>query len=187
MKKIDWFIIKSYVGPFILTFLIAEFVLVLQFFFVYIDDLMGKGIDMSISLELLLYTAANLLPTSMPLAVLLSSIMAMGNLGEKSELTAMKAAGMSIFRIMRPLICFIIIVGSVSFYFSNNIWGKVRRGLVAGSLEVYPIHNYGAVQIGYHKFYNNQEPDAESKPSKFITVWHKENGKWEMAKVISLH
>ena len=69
----------------------------------------------------------------------------------------------------------------------DNICGKVTRELIDGSVEVYPINNYGAVQIGLHKFYNNQEPDAESKPSKFITVWHKENGKWKMAKVISLH
>ncbi len=69
----------------------------------------------------------------------------------------------------------------------HNICGKVTRELVAGSVEVYPIHNYGAVQIGYHKFFNNQEPDAESKPSKFIAVWHKENEQWKMAKVISLH
>lgn len=69
----------------------------------------------------------------------------------------------------------------------RNICGKVTRELVQGSIEVYPIHNYGAVQIGYHKFYNNQEPDAESKPSKFITMWHNDNGNWQISKVISLH
>jgi hypothetical protein len=69
----------------------------------------------------------------------------------------------------------------------RNICGKVTRELIDGSLEVYPINNYGAVQIGYHKFYNNQEPNAESIPSKFITMWHNENGDWKMAKVISLH
>jgi hypothetical protein len=68
-----------------------------------------------------------------------------------------------------------------------NICGKVTRELIDGSLEVYPINNYGAVQIGYHKFYNNQEPKAESIPSKFITMWHNENGDWKMTKVISLH
>ena len=69
----------------------------------------------------------------------------------------------------------------------RNICGKVTRELIDGSLEVYPINNYGAVQIGYHKFYNNQEPNTESIPSKFITMWHNENGDWKMAKVISLH
>lgn len=69
----------------------------------------------------------------------------------------------------------------------KNICGKVTRELVEGSVEVYPIHAYGAVQIGYHKFFNSQEPDAESIPSKFITVWRNDNGNWKMAKVISLH
>ena len=69
----------------------------------------------------------------------------------------------------------------------KNICGKVTRELVEGSIEVYPINNYGAIQIGLHKFFNNQEPNAESKPSKFITTWQNDNGNWKMAKVISLH
>jgi ketosteroid isomerase-like protein len=69
----------------------------------------------------------------------------------------------------------------------RNICGKVTRELIDGSIEVYPINNYGAVQIGLHKFHNNQEPNAESIPSKFITMWHHENGNWKMTKVISLH
>ena len=69
----------------------------------------------------------------------------------------------------------------------RNICGKVTRELTAGTVEVYPINNYGAVQIGFHKFYNNQEPDAESIPSKFIVMWHNENGNWKISKVISLH
>lgn len=69
----------------------------------------------------------------------------------------------------------------------KNICGKVTRELVEGSIEVYPIKDYGAVQLGYHKFYNNQEPDTPSKPSKFITIWQHDNSAWKMAKVISLH
>ncbi|WP_408025493.1 nuclear transport factor 2 family protein [Tenacibaculum sediminilitoris] len=69
----------------------------------------------------------------------------------------------------------------------KNICGKVTRTLIKGSIEVYPIHQYGAVEIGYHKFFNNQEPDAKSIPSKFITIWKKEHNKWLMTKVISLH
>ena len=69
----------------------------------------------------------------------------------------------------------------------RNICGKVTRELIEGSIEVYPIHNYGAVEIGYHKFFNNEEPDAESTPSKFIAMWHNNNGSWKMSKVISLH
>ena len=69
----------------------------------------------------------------------------------------------------------------------RNICGKVTRTLIEGSVEVYPINNYGAVEIGYHKFHNKAEPDAESIPSKFIVMWHNENDKWKMSKVISLH
>jgi len=69
----------------------------------------------------------------------------------------------------------------------RNICGKVSRELVAGSVEVYPIANYGAVQIGFHKFHNNQEPNAPSVPSKFIIMWHNVEGQWQITKVISLH
>ena len=69
----------------------------------------------------------------------------------------------------------------------RNIYGKVTRELIKYKSEVYPINNFGAIQIGYHKFYNNQEPNAESKPSKFITVWQNKTGNWKIAKVISLH
>jgi hypothetical protein len=69
----------------------------------------------------------------------------------------------------------------------DNICGKVTRTLIAGSIEVYPIKDYGAIEIGYHKFYNNQEPNAKSKASKFIMVWKNEDEKWFISKVISLH
>ena len=69
----------------------------------------------------------------------------------------------------------------------NNICGKVTRTLIKGSIEVYPIKDYGAVQIGYHKFFNKEEPDAKSIPSKFIVIWKNKNNSWKITKVISLH
>lgn len=69
----------------------------------------------------------------------------------------------------------------------NNICGKVTRTLIPGSIEVYPINNYGAVEIGHHKFFNNQEPGALSSPSKFIIIWQFEKEEWKITKVISLH
>ena len=69
----------------------------------------------------------------------------------------------------------------------RNICGKVTRTLIKESVEVYPIKNYGAVQIGFHKYYNNREPDAKSIPAKFIVIWHNESGKWKIKKVVSLH
>ena len=69
----------------------------------------------------------------------------------------------------------------------NNICGKVSRTLVPESLEVYPIKDYGAVEMGYHKFFNNQEPDAESTPMRFIIIWKNDHDSWKIKKVISLH
>ena len=69
----------------------------------------------------------------------------------------------------------------------KNICGKVTRELVKGSIEVYPIKDYGAVQIGFHKFHNKLEPDAPSQPSKFIVIWQNENDNWKISRVISLH
>ncbi|MEX0287978.1 MAG: nuclear transport factor 2 family protein [Flavobacteriaceae bacterium] len=69
----------------------------------------------------------------------------------------------------------------------NNICGKVTRELVAGSIEVYPINGFGAVEIGMHKFHNNQEPDAVSEPSKFIVIWKQDGDNWLISRVISLH
>jgi len=69
----------------------------------------------------------------------------------------------------------------------KNICGKVTRTLIKGSVEVYPIKGYGAVQIGYHKFFNKEEPNAKSIPSKFIVIWKNKNNSWKITKVISLH
>ncbi len=124
LKKLDWFIIKSYIIPFIVTFFIAEFVLIIQFMYVYLDDLVGKGVGVSVFSELMFYIFLEVVPIALPLAILLSSIMTMGNLGEKNELTAMKAAGVSLLRVMRPLFFVMIMLAGVSFYFSNYVWGK---------------------------------------------------------------
>jgi hypothetical protein len=70
----------------------------------------------------------------------------------------------------------------------NNICGKVNRRLVPGSLEVYPIHGYGAVLIGYHQFFNHAEPALGwSKPDKYIAIWRNQNGRWQLTRVVSLH
>ncbi len=124
LKKLDWFIIKSYIIPFIITFFIAEFVLILQFIFIYLDDFVGKGVGVNLYSELIFYAFLEVVPMALPLAILLSSIMAMGNMGEKNELTAMKAAGVSLLRVMRPLFFIMLILAGVSFYFSNYVWGK---------------------------------------------------------------
>ena len=121
MKRLTIFIIRSFTGPFLITFFIAMFFLVMQFFWKYVDDLMGKGLEVSILLELLFYVSATLIPLALPLAVLFSSIMTFGNLAEKNELTALKSSGLSLFRIMRPMLIFIVMLSASAFYFSNYI------------------------------------------------------------------
>ncbi|MFH1319928.1 MAG: LptF/LptG family permease [Bacteroidota bacterium] len=121
MKKLHIFIIKSYLGPFVLTFFIALFVLLLQFIWKYIDDLVGKGLEWYLITELLLYTSVSLVPMALPLAILISSIMTFGNLGEHYELAALKSAGLSLQRIMFPLIITSICICIAAFYFSNYI------------------------------------------------------------------
>lgn len=93
----------------------------MQFFWKYIDDLMGKGLEVSVILELLFYVSASLIPLALPLAILLSSIMTLGNLAENNELTALKASGLSLYRILRPLGITIIIISIGAFYFSNFV------------------------------------------------------------------
>jgi lipopolysaccharide export system permease protein len=95
--------------------------LIMQFLWKYIDDIMGKGVEMTIILKLLFYTSANIIPLALPIAVLFSSIMTMGNLAESSELTSMKASGMSLFKVMKPMFIFIIFISVGAFYFSNYI------------------------------------------------------------------
>ncbi|MCB0397734.1 MAG: LptF/LptG family permease [Flavobacteriales bacterium] len=121
MKKLDRLLIRSFVGPFALTFFIAIFFLVMQFLWKYVDDLVGKGLEMTVIAELLLYASASLVPLALPLAILLSSIMCFGNLGEKYELAAAKASGISLQRLMSPIAGVTIIISLAAFYFSNNI------------------------------------------------------------------
>jgi lipopolysaccharide export system permease protein len=120
-KKLDLLIVKAFIGPFIATFFITLFVLVLQFFWLYIDDVVGKGIDIVTVGQLIFYLSATLVPLALPLAVLLSSIMTLGNLGETFELIAIKAAGISLLRFMRPLFFVSLILTILAFFFNNNI------------------------------------------------------------------
>ncbi len=121
MKKIYLLVIRTYLGPLILTFFIAVFILLMQFLWKYIDDLVGKGLEWYIVLELLFYASSTFVPLALPLAILLSSIMTFGNLGEHYELVAMKSSGISLWKIMRPLIVLSIMISGIAFYFSNNV------------------------------------------------------------------
>ena len=121
MKKLHLFILKSYLGPLFMTFFISMFILVMQFLWRYIDDLVGKGLEFHVLAELLFYASVQVVPMALPLAILLASLMAFGNLGENYELTAIKAAGVSLPRTMAPLIALTVSISIGAFWFSNNI------------------------------------------------------------------
>lgn len=121
LKKLDILVIKAFIGPFIATFFITVLVLLMQFFWLWVDDFVGKGISTKVLFEFIWYQSAVLVPLALPLAILLSSIMTFGNMGESYELVAIKAAGISMLRFMRPLLFVTILVCGVAFAFSNNI------------------------------------------------------------------
>jgi len=121
IKKLDKLILKSFIGPFIITFFVAFFVLMMQSLWKYIDDLVGKGLDFVTICKFLWYASASLLMLAMPIAILISSIMTFGNLGESFELVAIKSSGISLIRFMRPLIWVTIFLCGVTFTFCNYI------------------------------------------------------------------
>ncbi|WP_294474174.1 LptF/LptG family permease [uncultured Bacteroides sp.] len=127
IKKLDIFIVKSFFMLFIGTFFICLFIFMMQFLWRYVDELVGKGLEMSVMAQFFFYSALTLVPVSLPLAVLLASLITFGNFGERYELLAMKAAGISLLKIMRPLVFFVCGLVCVSFYFQNVV-GPIAQG-----------------------------------------------------------
>lgn len=121
IKKLDKLIIKAFIGPFLATFFIALFILVIQFFWLYIDDFVGKGIDLFTLMQFIGYVSTTLVPLALPLGILLSSIMTFGNLGESFELVAIKSAGIPLIRFMQPIFFVSILLGLVAFSFANYV------------------------------------------------------------------
>ncbi|MES2478219.1 MAG: LptF/LptG family permease [Bacteroidota bacterium] len=120
-KKIDILITRSFIGPFIVTFFVMLFVLTMQFFWLYMDELIGKGFGVILILKMLVYMSTTLVPLALPLAVLLASIMTFGNMGENYELVAIKSSGVSLLRIMKPLFILMIFISGFAFFVSNNL------------------------------------------------------------------
>ena len=121
MKKIHKLVLKAYVGPLLAIFFIVQFVLMMNFVWRYIEDLVGKGLDAAVIIELICYATVNMIQMGLPLAVLLATIMTMGNLGENYELLAMKSAGMSLLQIVRPLVLVVTLISIGSFFIINNL------------------------------------------------------------------
>jgi lipopolysaccharide export system permease protein len=120
-KKLDIFMVRQFLLLFIGTFCISLFVLMMQFLWRYVDELIGKGLSLEVLGKFFWYMGLMLVPQALPLAVLLSSLITMGNLGESSELTAIKAAGISLLKSLRGLILFVILIATASFFFQNDI------------------------------------------------------------------
>ncbi len=150
LKKLDLLIIKSFIGPFIVTFFVALFVLVMQFFWLYMDELIGKGLGAWMILQLLFYMSATMVPLALPLGILLASIMTFGNMGENFELVAIKSAGISLLRFLRPLFLFIVGISLLAFIFNNNL---------------IPVANLKALSLLYDL--RNSKPTLNIRPGQF--------------------
>lgn len=121
IKKIDKLVIQAFIGPFILTFAVVVFILLLQFMLGYIEDLVGKNLGLWVYLRLIGYFSINMMPAAFPLAILVSSLITYGNLGEHFELTAIKSAGISLVRTMAPIFVFVLFISLLAFYISNTL------------------------------------------------------------------
>lgn len=126
MKKLDKLILKAFAGPFLLTFAVVEFIFLTQMLLKYLDDIVGKDLGISVILQLLFFLSVTIVPISLPLAVLLSSLMTYGNLGEHHELTAIKASGIALTRILRPVWLVSLVLAGTAFWFNQRIVPKAN-------------------------------------------------------------
>ncbi len=165
MKRLHLFIIKSFLGPFFMTFFICIFVLLMQFLWKHIDDLVGKGLPVHIVAEVFLYAMASLVPMALILAVLLASLMTFGNLGEHYELIALKAAGISLYRIMRPLAIFAVVLSIGAFIFANNVLPVVNLKLFSLMLGLRSQNPEMVIKEG---IFNSDVADFSIKVDRFI-------------------
>lgn len=152
LKKIDKLIIKSFINPFLLTTIVATFILLIQYMLKYFDDFVGKDLGFAVFGELIFYFSLNMLSVSLPLGVLVSSLMTFGNLGEHFELTAIKGSGISLLRALRPIFFFVVVLAVGAFYFNNYV-------VPAANLKAYSLlydikHTKPALDIKPGVFYN---------------------------------
>ena len=136
IKKLDIFVAKQFMQLFMGAFFICQFVLMMQFLWRYVDELIGKGLSMDIMAQFFWYMGLMLMPQAFPLAILLSSLIVFGNLGESSELTAIKAAGISLLQASRSLIVIVLLIAGVSFYFQDVVGPKANESFFQLLLSV---------------------------------------------------
>ena len=151
-KRIDTFILGKFLQLFVGAFFICLFVFVMQFMWRYVDDLVGKGLTFDILAQFFWYVCVSLVPTALPLAVLLASLITFGNMGENLELLSMKAAGVPLIRIMRPVLLLVLPLTVFVYYFQNNIATGAQKSL--RTLLVSIKISQPAVDIPEGVFYN---------------------------------
>ena len=183
MKKIDKLVLDAFIGPFLITFFVVVFILLNINMLKYFDDIIGKGLDTLILGQLFFYFAIFTVPTAMPLAVLLSSLIAFGNLGEHFELTAIKSAGVSLVRVLVPIFLFVLILTAIAFYANNNLVPKAA--LEAYSLLYDIKQKKPALDLREGAFYNGIDdisikvdkkfPDDDAALKGVIVYDHRQN------------
>ena len=152
IKKLDIFIVKQFGLLFFGTFFICQFVLMMQFLWRYVDELIGKGLSLEVMVQFFWYMGLMLMPQAFPLAILLSSLITFGNLGESSELTAIKAAGISLMQTFRPLIVIVMLISCISYYFQDVIGPKANLSFYQLLLSV--KHKSPELEIPEGVFYD---------------------------------
>ncbi|MBQ3993142.1 MAG: LptF/LptG family permease, partial [Bacteroidaceae bacterium] len=168
IRKLDAFILKSYLLLFAGTFFICLFIFMMQFMWRYVEELIGKGLSWDVLGKFFYYSGLTLVPMSLPLAILLASLISFGNLGEKFELLSMKAAGVPLVRILQPVFCFVLLVCGGSFYFQNKIGPEATKQLAtliwsmkqkSPELEIPEGIFYNEIP-GYNLFVEHKDPDT---------------------------
>ncbi len=161
IKKLDILILRSFLGPFIVTFFIALFVLMMQILWKYIDDLVGKGLDIVTIGKFVWYASASLISLAMPIAILISSIMTFGNLGESFELVAIKSSGISLLRFMRPIMFLAVIFSVITFFFANNVIPYANLKFVTLYNDIYLKNRHSILKKGF------SSPISQTMPLKW--------------------
>ena len=184
MRILDTYIIKSFLKPFFATFFIVMFVLVMQFLWFAFDEIAGKGIDIFYILKFLGYTCLQVTPTALPIGVLLSSIMAMGTLSENYEMAAIKSAGISLNRMLKPIVYMTIFISAINFVFLNNIYPYAslkQRNLLFNMKKQKPalalIEGSFNTEIPGYSIYFEKKYGPEENLLKNVRIYDLKSGK----------
>ncbi len=171
MKKLDRFIVKSFVAPFVATLVVVVFILLLQFLWVYIDELVGKGLGMAVILEFMMWASCTVMPLALPLATLLSSVMVIGQMAENKELLAIKASGVPFSRIIAPLIVCSAVIAISAFFIGDRLVPKAYAEIYTMRDDI--LNTKNEIKIPSGIFYDGIEGytirvDEQNKKSKML-------------------